>query len=1002
MSPAVPVAPSSTDFLRGGGVMGALMRVKDWTATSLGPVESWPQTLRTAIRLMLNTGHPMYIFWGAEGACLYNDAYSASIGPERHPASLGQPARQVWAEIWDIVGPQFDQVMAGGEATWNVDALVPITRHGRREDVYWTYSYGPIDDVTAPNGVGGVLVVCSETTGNVVTKRHLAAEQSRQHQLFEGAPGFICILQGPGHVYEFVNHAYRQMFGRRDYLGRSVVEVFPEVVAQGVIELLDQVYATGEQYVASQLPISIQAAGEPGRQRYLDFIYAPTVDENGTITGIFCEGFDVTEAYQARQVLLAVERRHAFLVDLGDALRDVGDADRIMRIAAEALGRHLEADRVGYGEVDENGEVFTIVGDWAADGMPVFAGTHRFDTYGPAPTEILRRGGVSRLEDIMDITPLDRVPDAYDAVRARASLAVPLNREGRFAALMYVHSSAPRKWSTEDEALIQNVAERTWASVERARVEAALRTSEEQLRALSEALELQVAERTAALQASEASMRGIFETSFQSKGVLSPDGIIVDINGTALRTIDATYDAIVGKLFWETPWFAATAGSAELVRSGVGRAASGTTVRFTMHLELPAGWRWFDASLRPIHDTDGQVFAIVAEALDITERRQAEEALRQSQKLEAMGQLTGGVAHDFNNLLTPIIGSLDMLQRRGHGGEREQRLIDGALLSAERAKTLVQRLLAFARRQPLQPVAVDVASRIIGMQELIASTVGPRVAIHLSLDEGLPAARADPNQLEMALLNLSVNARDAMPDGGTLTIAATAQEIGEDRRHGLRPATYVRVCVSDTGVGMDKATLARAIEPFFSTKGIGQGTGLGLSMVHGLASQLGGAMAIVSHPGEGTTVEFWLPVAGEALNAAEASPAATVPVRPAAGVALLVDDEQLVRASTADMLTELGYHVVEASSTEAALALLDNGGHFDVLVTDHLMPGTTGAVLAAQFRDRYPDRPVLVISGYADFEGIPADLPRLTKPFRLSELADTLAGLTRGGSNPAQ
>jgi nitrogen-specific signal transduction histidine kinase len=387
--------------------------------------------------------------------------------------------------------------------------------------------------------------------------------------------------------------------------------------------------------------------------------------------------------------------------------------------------------------------------------------------------------------------------------------------------------------------------------------------------------------------------------------------------------------------------------------------------------------------------------AIVPEAIDITERRQAEDALRQSQKLEAMGQLTGGVAHDFNNLLTPIIGSLDMLQRNHVGSERERRLIDGALKSAERAKTLVQRLLAFARRQPLQPSAVDVATLVEGMGNLIASTTGPQIRVVTEAGPALPPALADPNQLEMALLNLSVNARDAMPDGGTLRITVSCETLGPIHPAQLPPGDYIRLSVADTGVGMDEATLTRAIEPFFSTKGVGKGTGLGLSMVHGLASQLGGALTISSKIGVGTNIDLWLP-ATEEPAAADALVAEPIDDQGHRGTALLVDDEELVRASTAHMLAELGYRVVEASSADEALSLMAREPDIDLLVTDHLMPGITGADLAREVQGQRPSLPVLIVSGYADAEGIAPDLPRLTKPFRQDELAAKIAALNLG------
>ena len=375
------------------------------------------------------------------------------------------------------------------------------------------------------------------------------------------------------------------------------------------------------------------------------------------------------------------------------------------------------------------------------------------------------------------------------------------------------------------------------------------------------------------------------------------------------------------------------------------------------------------------------------------ELMQTQEALRQSQKLEAMGQLTGGVAHDFNNLLTPIVGALDVLQRRGVGGEREQRLIDGALQSAERARILVQRLLAFARRQPLQSQAVDVNALVKGMADLIASTSGPGIKVLVDMDTNLSAAQADPNQIEMAVLNLSVNARDAMPNGGQLTISAADELVEGPHRTGLRPGNYVRISVADTGTGMDEVTAARAIEPFYSTKGIGKGTGLGLSMVHGLASQLGGSLLISSKVGLGTQIEFWLPATSNAPSSVEIPEPATVQDGAGVGTILLVDDEDLVRLSTADMLAETGFAVIEAASAEEALSVLRRGTNVNAVVTDHLMPGMTGVDLARIVKETWPHTPVLIVSGYAEGEGIAPELPRLSKPFRKSDLTGSLVSL---------
>lgn len=385
--------------------------------------------------------------------------------------------------------------------------------------------------------------------------------------------------------------------------------------------------------------------------------------------------------------------------------------------------------------------------------------------------------------------------------------------------------------------------------------------------------------------------------------------------------------------------------------------AAGTRLEAEYRVILPDGSiRMVRSVSDPIAGADGRTKRMVGVFDDVTERRaavaalhdlnetlearvaergaqleQAHEQLRQSQKLEAMGSLTGGVAHDFNNLLTPIVGGLDLLQRRGLGDERAQRLIAGALQSAERARTLVQRLLAFARRQPLQPTAVDVVALVRGMADLLASTTGPQVKIVVEAPDELPSAIADANQLEMALLNLSVNARDAMTEGGTLTISLATHDVAGGEVADLCPGRYLRLGVTDTGMGMSEDTAARAIEPFFSTKGVGKGTGLGLSMAHGLAAQLGGALGIASRPGHGTRIDLWLPIA--ATEATRADATEDVATYAASGTVLLVDDEDLVRASTVEMLSDLGFDVVEASSSDEAKRLITDGLALDLLVS---------------------------------------------------------------------
>lgn len=379
-------------------------------------------------------------------------------------------------------------------------------------------------------------------------------------------------------------------------------------------------------------------------------------------------------------------------------------------------------------------------------------------------------------------------------------------------------------------------------------------------------------------------------------------------------------------------------------------------------------------------------------AAAVSAREAALLQLHQAQKLETIGQLTGGIAHDFNNLLTPITGALDILLHRLGDEPRLARLIGGALQSAERARTLVQRLLGFARRQPLTPAAIDLASLLDGMRDLVSSSIGPTILLAVEVDGALPPAMADANQLELAILNLCVNARDAMPGGGALAITAAGDTLDADHALGLAPGEYVRLSVIDTGQGMDEDTRRRAIEPFFSTKGKERGTGLGLSMVHGLAAQLGGGLALWSAPGEGTRVDLWLPAARPGTVLPElAGTAPMAEVRPLR--VLLVDDEQLVRAGTAEMLRDLGHQVDEAGSAREALGRLAGDTRYDVVVTDYMMPDIDGVELARRIAAQDPALPVLLVTGYMGMDEAVTDLPRLAKPFGRSELNACLARL---------
>ena len=378
-------------------------------------------------------------------------------------------------------------------------------------------------------------------------------------------------------------------------------------------------------------------------------------------------------------------------------------------------------------------------------------------------------------------------------------------------------------------------------------------------------------------------------------------------------------------------------------------------------------------------------------------REGAEMQLRQAQKMEMIGQLTGGVAHDFNNLLTAVIGSLDLLRRNLPGDPKLGRLIDSALQGANRGAALTQRLLAFARRQNLQIKAESIAGLIEGMADLLAKSVDPRVTLTYDIAPDLPPALIDTNQVELAILNLVVNSRDAMPSGGEIRIAASLLDAGLPSD--LAPGRYVCVAVTDTGVGMDATTLARATEPFFSTKGLGKGTGLGLSMIHGLAIQHHGTLRLTSEPHRGTRAELWFPVSPEAETAPveeveQPAPPADAPGRPRSLRVLLVDDDALISMSTAAMLEDLGHQVVEVDSGAKALGVIDAGEPFDLVITDHSMPKMNGGQLATEVRKRLPKVPILLATGYADLPaGVQLDLPRLPKPYHQQKLDEAIRGL---------
>jgi PAS domain S-box-containing protein len=521
--------------------------------------------------------------------------------------------------------------------------------------------------------------------------------------------------------------------------------------------------------------------------------------------------------------------------------------------------------------------------------------------------------------------------------------------------------------------------------------------AEAELRRLNETLEQRIKERTEQLQQSEAQMRTMFETSNMYQALLDMRGNLIDVNRTALSSIRSDLTHVIGKPFWNTPWFSGTEGMRDVVREAFASVMQGKAVRTELKLNLPIGERIIDFAMRPIFDEYGTVTGAVPESVDITERKQGEDALRQSQKMEAVGQLTGGVAHDFNNLLTIIRSATDFLRRRDLPEERRRRYIDAISDTVDRASKLTGQLLAFARRQPLKPQIFNVSNQIESIAQLIRPVVGS--GIHITLDVGGPDAShfalADVAQFETAIINLAVNARDAMPDGGELLIkVARVDGVPPLRGQPRRAGSFITVSMTDTGTGIAHDKLEVIFEPFFTTKEVGKGTGLGLSQAFGFAKQSGGDIAVRSALGAGATFTIYLPQAEMATDAAAVEAATTDPAQSGRGHRVLVveDNEDIGRFST-DLLQDLGYKISwVTNAADALLALSRDEFAYDLVFSDIIMPGMNGVELATAIRERFPGLPVVLTSGYSNVlaENAHSGFELIQKPYSVEILSRTL------------
>ena len=929
--------------LANGDVMGALMRAYDWASTSLGPQERWPQSLLTLVRVLLNSRQPMFIVWGADRTLVYNDSYAPLLGT-RHPGALGRPFFETWPEVRGEVGALMDRVFTGDPVHMD-DLQLTVHRNGYPEETHFSFSYTPVpgDD----GAIVGLFCACTETTRQVLAERQAASERQRQQALLQQMPGFVAVLREPTHIFEYVNDAYVTVAGQRDFIGRNVREVFPELVGQGFYELLDKVFASGEPFAARSLPIRFE---NETSDRYLDFLYQPIYDETGAVTGIFVGGYEVTDQIRSQAALAESESRYRTLfesIDVGFCIIQLmfDDADQAIDY------RILEANPAFVRQTGAN-----VVGKWVSEFAPDLE-RHWFTAYG----RVALTGEPVHFENKADVF------GRWFDVRA-----LRVGEPGAHRVAIFFNDISERK------------------------------RMEVELQVLNATLEQQVSDRTA-------ERDRLWTLSEDMLARANYDGMMSAVSPAWTRVLGWSEAELLSRpyaTFMHPEDAEAT--MAALVRMG----ETAQPIRYENRIATRDGiWKAIEWTVAP--EANSPNFIAVGRDVTATKAHEAElasaqEALRQSQKMEAVGQLTGGLAHDFNNLLTGISGSLDLLQKRVAQGRLNDldRYLIAAQGASKRAAALTHRLLAFSRRQTLDPKPTDVHKLVLGMTDLIRRTVGPEITVETVDMVGLWPALVDPPQLENALLNLCINARDAMPDGGRITIE-TANRWMDDRaarEREVAPGQYLSLCVSDTGTGMPPDVVARAFDPFFTTKPLGQGTGLGLSMIYGFARQSGGQVRIYSEVGQGTMVCVYLPrhygEGSDAMTEADRSDGAPRAVE--GETVLVVDDEPTVRMLVTDVLGDLGYGALEAEDGPSGLKILQTGARIDLLVTDVGLPsGMNGRQVADAARVLRPGLKVLFITGYAENAVVgnghlEPGMAVLTKPFAMDDLATKIRSLIEG------
>ena len=919
--------------------MSGLIDETDWSATALGTRESWSASLTVALDMVLASSIPMALRWGPEFLLIYNDAYRPILG-DKHPWALGRPAREAWSEVWEQIAAAHAAILNGETRSIVADDIVlRIQRHAPVwEEAHFTLGYSAVKDATAPSGVGGVLVTALDNTARKHTEDQLRENRGFLNDVLKSSGEAFYALAPDGST-TLCNQAFLQLLG---FDGEH------EVVGRKIHDLIHHTHPDGSHYEKADCPIYICAS--TGKAAHVDDEYfyrlkgeafpveywVSPVFRDGVHQGAICTFVDIT----ARKAAAA----------------ELARSEAEFRTFAQAMPNHVWASRPD-GQLDWfNQRVYDYSGfpAGALDGTGWTQMVHPEDLAraGERWSTSLHSGEIYQTE-----FRLRRFDGSY---RWHLARAVPIHDAGG-KVTRWIGTNT----DIEDE-----------------------RGASHALSELNETLEQRVAE--------EAAERDrLWQTSQDLLVVVDPDGTFKSANPAWEMVLGWQPHEVIGKNHLDFVYPEDRPGSQGALDKALEMPLPAFENR-CVHKDGSFRWiSWIAASENDLVYATGR--NITAEKEASTQLQLAQEALRQSQKMEAVGQLTGGIAHDFNNMLAVVVGSLELLGRRLPGTDmRAQRYLSAAADAARRGSILTQRLLAFSRQQPLKPEPVDVNKLVAEMSDLLRHSIGAAVRLETVLAGGLWRTHADPNQLENVILNLAVNARDAMAEDGRLTIET--QNAHLDERYaaahpGVFAGQYVLVAVTDTGSGMPAEVIEKAFDPFFTTKPVGKGTGLGLSQVYGFIKQSGGHVKIYSEPGQGTTIKIYLPrLVGVLAEAPHEKAAPILPLGDSQEVVLVVEDEPAVRRFSVEALAELGYRVLEADCANTALRLLDTHPEIALLFTDVVMPDVNGAKLAEEARRRRPKLKILFTTGYTRnavvHNGVlDAGVEMIGKPFTLDELA---------------